>query len=137
MLAHPCRPLTQHRARGGEGRGKRPGLCVLLLLGRQLAAERSPEVSAPVTPMAMVAPSCENVLSLVDLVGLSVLEVLWHDHDLPGLLSVVVCGPVDDVEDEEEDGEEDEEEAVHLGVALPLPTRHAVLVVVPEEEIWS
>ena len=84
--------------------------------------------------MAMVAPSCENVLSLVDLVGLSVLEDLWHDHDLPGLLAVVVGGPVDDVEDEEEDGEEDEEEAVHLGVALALPTRHAVLVVVPEEE---
>ena len=87
------------------------------------------------TPMAMVAPSCEIVLSLVDLVGLSsVLEDLWHDHDLPGLLAVVVGGPVDDVEVEEEDGEEDEEEAVHLGVALPLPPRHAVLVVVPEGE---
>ena len=85
--------------------------------------------------MAMVAPSCENVLSLVDLAGLSsVLEDLWHDHDLPGLLAVVVGGPVDDVEDEEEDGEEDEEEAVHLGVPLALTTRHAVLVVVPREE---
>ena len=82
--------------------------------------------------MAMVAPSCENVLSLVGC-G-SVLEDLWHDHDLPGLLAVVVGGPVDDVEDEEEDGEEDEEEAVHLGVALALPPRHAVLVVVPGEE---
>lgn len=66
--------------------------------------------------------------------ALSVLEDLWHDHDLPGLLAVVVGGPVDDVEDEEEDGEEDEEEAVHLGVALALPPRHAVLVVVPREE---
>ena len=62
----------------------------------------------------------------------SVLSDLWHDHHLPGLLAVVVGGPVDDVEDEEEDGEEDEEEAVHLGVALALPPGHAVLVVVPE-----
>ena len=68
----------------------------------------------------------------VRLVSQSVLSDLWHDHHLPGLLAVVVGGPVDDVEDEEEDGEEDEEEAVHLGVALALPPGHAVLVVVPE-----
>ena len=64
----------------------------------------------------------------------SVLSDLWHDHHLPGLLAVVVGGPVDDVEDEEEDGEEDEEEPVHLGVELALPPGHAVLVVVPEVE---
>ena len=50
---------------------------------------------------------------------------------MPGLLAVVVGGPVDDVEDEEEDGEEDEKEAVHLGVALALTAGHTVLVVVP------
>ena len=54
--------------------------------------------------------------------------------DFHGRMRVVVCQPVDNVENQEENGEENKEKAVDFSVTCPLLLRGSLL---PEDYGWG